>query len=99
MSAASPRQYEFTPDQNSVIGALAARMRTVGMFLIIIAVVNFLLQYSGLTWTHLEDVLKRQLGAGNRSSGNARNCLKACPKTIPLKKSRPKSTAKCGNRL
>jgi hypothetical protein len=42
VSSQSPREYEFTPEQNSLIGALASRMRTVGLFLILIAVLNFL---------------------------------------------------------
>jgi hypothetical protein len=37
-----PRGYEFTQDQNLVIGALSARMRGVGFFLVFIAVLNFL---------------------------------------------------------
>jgi hypothetical protein len=42
MSAPSPREYEFTQEQNKVIGALAGRMRGVGMFLVFIALLNFL---------------------------------------------------------
>jgi hypothetical protein len=42
MSTGSAREYEFTPEQNSLIGALAARMRTVGLFLLILALLNLL---------------------------------------------------------
>jgi hypothetical protein len=42
MSAASPREYEFNQEQNSVFSALAGRMRGVGVFLIVVAVLNFL---------------------------------------------------------
>jgi hypothetical protein len=39
----SPRGYEFTQQQNSLIGDLSYRMRGVGAFLVFIAVLNFLL--------------------------------------------------------
>jgi hypothetical protein len=42
MSSPSPREYEFTQEQNQVIGALAARMSGVGLFLIFVAALNFL---------------------------------------------------------
>jgi hypothetical protein len=41
MSASSPHEYEFTQDQNKVIGALAGRMHGVGIFLIFVAILNF----------------------------------------------------------
>jgi hypothetical protein len=42
MSTVPPREYEFNQEQNKVIGGLATRMRGVGFFLIVVAVVNFL---------------------------------------------------------
>src|SRR5262249_42742864 len=42
VSSAPPREYEFNEEQNQVIGGLAMRMRGVGLFLIVIAVINFL---------------------------------------------------------
>ena len=42
MSTASSREYEFSPAQNEVFGALASRMRGVGFFLIVVALLNFL---------------------------------------------------------
>ena len=42
MSTGPAREYEFSPEQNSLIGALAARMRTVGLFLLILALLNLL---------------------------------------------------------
>jgi hypothetical protein len=42
VSTASPREYEFSPSQNAVFGALAYRMRGVGFFLIVVALLNFL---------------------------------------------------------
>jgi hypothetical protein len=43
MSAPSPREYEFSQEQNSLIGALADRMRGVGFFLVVVGVLNFLI--------------------------------------------------------
>jgi hypothetical protein len=43
MSAPSPREYEFSQEQNSLIGDLAARMRGVGFFLVVVGVLNFLI--------------------------------------------------------
>ncbi|MCI0461452.1 MAG: hypothetical protein L0Z62_31260 [Gemmataceae bacterium] len=42
MSTTPAREYEFNQEQNSLIGALAGRMRGVGLFLIVIAILNFL---------------------------------------------------------
>jgi hypothetical protein len=42
VSSTPPREYEFNEEQNQVIGGLATRMRGVGLFLIVIAVINFL---------------------------------------------------------
>jgi hypothetical protein len=43
MAVASGPQYEFTQDQNKVLTDLAAKMRMVGMFLILVALVSFLM--------------------------------------------------------
>ena len=43
MSTGPAREYEFTPEQNNLIGALAGRMRGVGLFLIVLALLNLLL--------------------------------------------------------
>ncbi len=43
MSTVPAREYEFTQGQNSLIGALAGRMRGVGLFLVVLAVLNLLL--------------------------------------------------------
>ena len=43
MALAPSPQYEFTEDQNKVLGDLAAKMRLVGLFLILVALVSFLL--------------------------------------------------------
>ena len=42
MSTGPAREYEFTQEQNRLIGALAGRMRGVGLFLIVLAVLNLL---------------------------------------------------------
>jgi len=42
MSTASSREYEFSPSQNDVFGGLAYRMRGVGFFLVVVALLNFL---------------------------------------------------------
>ncbi len=42
MSTTPAREYEFNQEQNRLIGALASRMRGVGLFLIVIAILNFL---------------------------------------------------------
>jgi hypothetical protein len=42
MSTEPAREYEFSQEQNSLIGALAARMRAVGLFLVLLAVLNLL---------------------------------------------------------
>lgn len=42
MSTAPLREYEFSPSQNDVFDALARRMRGVGVFLVVVAVLNFL---------------------------------------------------------
>ena len=42
MSTGPVREYEFTPEQNSLISALAGRMRGVGLFLIVLALLNLL---------------------------------------------------------
>jgi hypothetical protein len=42
MSTVSAREYEFSSSQNHVFGALAHRMRGVGVFLIVVALLNFL---------------------------------------------------------
>jgi hypothetical protein len=42
MSTGPAREYEFTPEQNNLIGALAGRMRGVGLFLIVLALLNLL---------------------------------------------------------
>jgi hypothetical protein len=42
MSTGPAREYEFTQEQNRLIGALAGRMRGVGLFLVILAVLNLL---------------------------------------------------------
>ena len=43
MSTGPAREYEFTQEQNNLIGALAGRMRGVGLFLIVLALLNLLL--------------------------------------------------------
>ena len=43
MALAPSPQYEFTEDQNKVLGDLAAKMRLVGLFLMLVALVSFLL--------------------------------------------------------
>jgi len=42
MSTVSLREYEFSPAQNDIFGGLARRMRGVGAFLIVVALLNFL---------------------------------------------------------
>ena len=42
MSTVSSREYEFSPSQNHVFSTLAYRMRGVGVFLIVVALLNFL---------------------------------------------------------
>jgi hypothetical protein len=42
VSSPSPREYEFNEEQNQLIGGLAMRMRGVGLFLIVVAILNFL---------------------------------------------------------
>jgi hypothetical protein len=42
MSTAFSREYEFSPAQNDLFGNLARRMGGVGVFLIVIALLNFL---------------------------------------------------------
>ena len=42
MSNMPPRQYEFGPQQNTLLAALAANMRGVGFFLVVVALLNFL---------------------------------------------------------
>jgi hypothetical protein len=42
MSTASPREYEFSPSQNQVFSTLAHRMRGVGVFLIVVGLLDFL---------------------------------------------------------
>jgi hypothetical protein len=42
MSTAFSREYEFSPSQNQVFSALAHRMRGVGVFLIVVALLDFL---------------------------------------------------------
>src|SRR5262249_55431430 len=42
MSSVPPREYEFSPDQNALLGALSARMRVVGLFLAVVGVLNIL---------------------------------------------------------
>src|SRR5262245_60017069 len=42
MSTMPGREYEFTQEHNTTIDALAGRMRGVGLFLIVIAILNFL---------------------------------------------------------
>ena len=42
MSTASSREYEFSPAQNEVFGTLAYRMQGVGFFLVVIALLDFL---------------------------------------------------------
>jgi hypothetical protein len=39
----APSQYEFTGDQNQLIGSLAGKMRFVGLFAVILGVINLLL--------------------------------------------------------
>jgi hypothetical protein len=43
VSSTSPREYEFNEGQNQLIGGLAARMRVVGLFLVVVAIINFLI--------------------------------------------------------
>jgi hypothetical protein len=38
----TPAQYEFTQQQNSLIGGLAGRMGGVGLFLVVVAILNLL---------------------------------------------------------
>jgi hypothetical protein len=38
----SPSQYEFSQEQNTLIGSLASKMRFVGLFFIVVGVVNLL---------------------------------------------------------
>jgi hypothetical protein len=42
MSVASP-QYEFTQQQNALIGSLASKMRFVGLFFVIVGLINLLI--------------------------------------------------------
>jgi hypothetical protein len=42
MSSVPSRGYEFNPEQNSLIGDLAARMRGVGLFLAVVGLLNLL---------------------------------------------------------
>jgi hypothetical protein len=42
MSTSSHREYEFSPAQNEVFGALSSRMQGVGLFLVVVAILNFL---------------------------------------------------------
>ena len=42
MSTGPAREYEFSQEQNSLIAALAGRMRGVGLFLIVLALLNLL---------------------------------------------------------
>jgi hypothetical protein len=42
MSVATP-QYEFTEQQNALIGSLASKMRFVGLFFVIVGLVNLLI--------------------------------------------------------
>jgi hypothetical protein len=42
MSTASSREYEFRPAQNEVFGTLASRMQGVGLFLVVLALLDFL---------------------------------------------------------
>jgi hypothetical protein len=42
MSSVPPREYEFSPDQNALFGALASHMRLVGLFLAVVGVLNIL---------------------------------------------------------
>ncbi len=42
MSTASAREYEFNPAQNQVFGSLAYRMQGVGSFLVVVALLDFL---------------------------------------------------------
>jgi hypothetical protein len=42
MSLSSP-QYEFTQEQNALIGSLASKMRFVGLFFVVVGVLNVLL--------------------------------------------------------
>jgi len=39
----SPPQYEFTPQQNALIGSLASKMRFVGLFFVVVGVINLLI--------------------------------------------------------
>jgi len=42
MSTSPSREYEFSPAQNEIFGALAYRMRGVGFFLVVVALLNLL---------------------------------------------------------
>jgi hypothetical protein len=42
MSVASP-QYEFTQQQNALIGSLASKMRFVGLFFVVVGLINLLI--------------------------------------------------------
>jgi hypothetical protein len=42
MSSVSPREYEFSPDQNVLFSALSSRMRVVGLVLAVVGVLNLL---------------------------------------------------------
>jgi hypothetical protein len=42
MSTVSSREYEFSPSQNDLFGGLARRMRGVGVFLVVVGLLNFL---------------------------------------------------------
>ena len=39
----SPRQYEFSQEQNALIGSLASKMRFVGLFFEVVGVINFVI--------------------------------------------------------
>jgi hypothetical protein len=39
----SPRQYEFSQEQNTLIGSLASKMRFVGLFFVVVGVLNVLI--------------------------------------------------------
>lgn len=54
--SASPRQYEFSQDQNALIGSLASKMRFVGLFFAVMGVLNLVIAVMVLVAIYRERV-------------------------------------------
>jgi hypothetical protein len=61
MALAPSPQYEFTQEQNKVLGDLAAKMRLVGFFLILVALVSFLLTAALVAYTFKDQLPKEMV--------------------------------------